>query len=56
MLKSGEQSDIIVESLQKRNIPYEYHVYEGEGHGWKKNETIKHYHESILKFLLKKVT
>jgi dipeptidyl aminopeptidase/acylaminoacyl peptidase len=45
------QSDIIVKSLQQRGIAHEYHLYEGEGHGWRKSETIQHYHENIIKFL-----
>ncbi|MFQ5410519.1 MAG: prolyl oligopeptidase family serine peptidase [Anaerolineales bacterium] len=46
-----DQSDTIVESLRKRGIPHEYHVYEGEGHGWRKSETIEHYYEAVERFL-----
>ncbi len=45
------QSDTIVESLKARNIPHEYHVYAGEGHGWRKPETIEHYYTAAIKFL-----
>jgi dipeptidyl aminopeptidase/acylaminoacyl peptidase len=45
------QSDSIVASLRSRNVPHEYHVYEGEGHGWRKAETIEHYYNAVLKFL-----
>jgi dipeptidyl aminopeptidase/acylaminoacyl peptidase len=45
------QSDTIVASLKARNIPHEYHVYAGEGHGWRKPETIEHYYEAVVKFL-----
>ena len=34
-----DQSDAIVESLRRRGIPHEYHVYEGEGHGFRQPET-----------------
>jgi dipeptidyl aminopeptidase/acylaminoacyl peptidase len=28
-----------------------YHVYEGEGHGWRKTETIERFYESLDAFL-----
>ncbi len=46
-----EQSDSIVASLRGRGIPHEYHVYEGEGHGWRKTETIEAFYESVQAFL-----
>lgn len=45
------QSDTIVESLRARGVPHIYHVYPGEGHGWRKPETIEHYYNSVLAFL-----
>ncbi len=45
------QSDFIVESLKSRGIPYEYHVFAGEGHGWRKPETIEAYFTALEKFL-----
>jgi dipeptidyl aminopeptidase/acylaminoacyl peptidase len=45
------QSDAIVESLRRRGIPHEYHVYAGEGHGWRRAETIEAFYNSVLKFL-----
>lgn len=30
------QADALVEGLRGRGVPVEYHVYEGEGHGWSK--------------------
>jgi dipeptidyl aminopeptidase/acylaminoacyl peptidase len=45
------QSDCIAQSLDKRGIPLEYHVYEGEGHGWRKIETIEHYYATCIRFL-----
>jgi dipeptidyl aminopeptidase/acylaminoacyl peptidase len=46
-----EQSETIVASLQRRGIPHEYHVYEGEGHGWRKRETIEAFYEAVERFL-----
>jgi dipeptidyl aminopeptidase/acylaminoacyl peptidase len=46
-----EQSDTIVESLRRRGVPHEYHVYPGEGHGWRKSETIEQFFDSVVKFL-----
>lgn len=45
------QSDSIVASLQRRGIPHEYHLYPGEGHGFRKPETIKHFYDAIENFL-----
>jgi dipeptidyl aminopeptidase/acylaminoacyl peptidase len=46
-----DQSDSIVASLRARGVPHEYHVYPGEGHGWRKPETIEHYYDAVLRFL-----
>ena len=45
------QSDTIVNSLRRRGVPHEYHVYAGEGHGWRKSETIEHFYTTIDAFL-----
>lgn len=45
------QSDDIVASLRRRGIPHEYHVYEGEGHGWRKQETIEAFYQAVESFL-----
>lgn len=45
------QSDAIAASLHRRGIPHEYHIYEGEGHGWRKTETIEQFYSAIDKFL-----
>lgn len=50
-----DQSDSIVASLKRRGIPHEYHLFEGEGHGWRMPQTIKTYYESIDRFLLQHV-
>jgi len=45
------QSDAIAASLKSRGIPHEYHIYAGEGHGWRKAETIEAYFTALEKFL-----
>lgn len=49
------QSDAIVAAVRRKGIPHEYHVYEGEGHGWRKPETIHDFYEKTLAFLLQQV-
>ena len=45
------QSDVIAAALAKSGVPHVYHVYEGEGHGWRKRETIEHYYKAVEDFL-----
>ena len=45
------QSDEMVESLAKRGVPHLYQIYPGEGHGWRKSETIEDYYEKVEQFL-----
>ena len=45
------QADAIVASLKSRGVPHEYHVYAGEGHGWRKAETIAHFYTTVDVFL-----
>lgn len=35
------QADRLVESLRRNGVDVEYHVYEGEGHGWGSPETVE---------------
>jgi len=49
------QSDAIVEALAKGGVPHVYHVYEGEGHGWRKRETIEHFWGAVEAFLRERV-
>jgi dipeptidyl aminopeptidase/acylaminoacyl peptidase len=49
------QSDTVVASLQQRGIPHLYQVYPGEGHGWRKSETIEHFYKTVESFLREKV-
>ena len=46
-----EQSETVVEALRKSGTPHVYHVYEDEGHGWRKRETIEHFYDAVEKFL-----
>jgi dipeptidyl aminopeptidase/acylaminoacyl peptidase len=50
-----EQSEMIVAALSRRGTPHEYHLYEGEGHGWRKQETIENYFAAVESFLRKYV-
>ncbi len=50
-----DQSDAIVESLRQRGIPHEYHVYEGEGHGFRRPETKQAYLKAMDAFLRRHV-
>lgn len=45
------QAEAIVESLRRRGVPHEYHVYPGEGHGWRKQETIEAFYRTVQDFL-----
>ena len=45
------QSDEVVASLKTRGVPHIYHLYPGEGHGFRKSETIEHLYRTIEKFL-----
>ncbi len=45
------QSEVIVAALRRRGIPHEYHLYEGEGHGWRKRETIAAFWAAVERFL-----
>ncbi len=46
-----EQAESIVAALRRRGVPHEYHLYPGEGHGWRKSETIAAFYETVLRFL-----
>ncbi len=41
----------IAEALERRNIPHLYRLFPGEGHGWRKAETITAYYTEVEKFL-----
>ncbi len=45
------QAQEIVVALQRNGVPHEYHLYPGEGHGWRKAETIARFYETLERFL-----
>jgi dipeptidyl aminopeptidase/acylaminoacyl peptidase len=45
------QSEAIVEALKRGGVPHEYHLYPGEGHGFRKPETIKKFYRTLERFL-----
>ncbi len=45
------QADELVASLQRRGVEHIYHLYPGEGHGFRKAETIEHFYKTVDKFL-----
>ncbi len=46
-----EQSASIVSALEKRGVPHVYRLFPGEGHGFRKSETIVAYYAEVEKFL-----
>ncbi len=46
-----DQAESIVASLAARGIPHEYHLYDDEGHGFRRPENLEHFYESLLQFL-----
>ena len=51
MIVPQSQSDAIVAALDANDIPVSYHVYEGEGHGFRKAETMAHVLEAEEAFI-----
>lgn len=49
------QSDTIVSALRRNGTPHEYHIYEGEGHGFRKAETLIDFYTKTVNFLLQSV-
>jgi dipeptidyl aminopeptidase/acylaminoacyl peptidase len=45
------QSEVIVDALKRRGIPYAYIAFAGEGHGFRKSENVKRASEAHLSFL-----
>lgn len=46
-----ENSQKIADALRKNGVSHELHLYEGEGHSFRKPETINDYYDKILAFL-----
>jgi dipeptidyl aminopeptidase/acylaminoacyl peptidase len=49
------QSELIVDKLRHKGIPFIYTLYEGEGHGFRKNETLLDYYKKVERFLIENV-
>jgi dipeptidyl aminopeptidase/acylaminoacyl peptidase len=45
------QADELVKILKRQGVPHVYHVYAGEGHGFRKPETTQHYYQTVEAFL-----
>jgi dipeptidyl aminopeptidase/acylaminoacyl peptidase len=45
------QAEAIVDSLRRRHVPHVYHLYQGEGHGWRRPDTIEHFYGAVGTFL-----
>jgi dipeptidyl aminopeptidase/acylaminoacyl peptidase len=46
-----EQAEQLVAALRRRGVPHAYHLFPGEGHGWRRAETIEAYYRAIEAFL-----
>ncbi|MFP4105461.1 MAG: S9 family peptidase [Phycisphaerae bacterium] len=46
-----KQADSVVKALERTGTPHIYHVYEGEGHGWRRKDTIEHFFNACEEFL-----
>ncbi len=46
-----DQAESIVQILQRNDVPHIYRLYEGEGHGWRKTETIVSFYDDVDRFL-----
>jgi dipeptidyl aminopeptidase/acylaminoacyl peptidase len=49
------QAEALVKVLQARGVPHEYHLYAGEGHGFRKAETIEHHFRTTMQFIQRHV-
>jgi dipeptidyl aminopeptidase/acylaminoacyl peptidase len=45
------QVEQLVRELNRQQVPHLYHVFEDEGHGWKRPETIRVYFSKVEEFL-----
>jgi dipeptidyl aminopeptidase/acylaminoacyl peptidase len=46
-----DQAEQIVASLRSRGVPHEYHLYEGEEHGFRRPETVQRFYRDLERFL-----
>lgn len=45
------QAEALAEALRRRGVPHLYRLYPGEGHGWRRPETIAAFYQEVLEFL-----
>ncbi|GAB4446604.1 MAG: prolyl oligopeptidase family serine peptidase [Chloroflexi bacterium OHK40] len=45
------QAEAIVAALRRNGVPHIYHLFPGEGHGWRRAETIEAYYRALEGFL-----
>lgn len=50
-----DQAEAIVASLRSRGVPHFFHMYENEGHGFRRPENLEHFYDSLLDFLTQHV-
>ena len=46
-----EQSKTVAAALKANKVPHIFRLYEGEGHGWRKAETIEMFYKEVVDFL-----
>jgi dipeptidyl aminopeptidase/acylaminoacyl peptidase len=46
-----KQSEDVAEALRANNVPHIFKMYDGEGHGFRKAETIEDYYQEVVAFL-----
>ena len=51
MVVPPAQSEEIVAALRQRGVPHLYRLYDGEGHGFRKAETLNDYYQQVERFL-----
>lgn len=49
------QSEEIVSALRANGVTYDYHLFPGEGHGFRKSESLDAFYKAIDRFLLQNV-
>jgi dipeptidyl aminopeptidase/acylaminoacyl peptidase len=50
-----EQSETIVKVLREQHVPHIYRLYEGEGHGFRRTDTMVSYYKDVERFLIEHV-
>jgi dipeptidyl aminopeptidase/acylaminoacyl peptidase len=45
------QTTRLVDAVRANGVPCEFHLYSGEGHGWRRAETVAHFHRALAEFL-----